>query len=1082
MKKLTTTLLAAAMLTGITADAARTVHEYPAMMPTQTEAAAAIGNKPMRAPLNQERPLGTKLFGVTAYDFDIARHYVTLYSNQPGKLNKLNTVLFAGTSDEQTPVLHGITAGAWAGDGYYGYKTAYYSATGSTYLDCWVNVDTETGVATILKDLSNPSFTHAWTYTYDLAWNPKNGKFYGLAYGDKNNQYDAATSKIISIDKATGDNLGNVKALDDYYFCMAFDYDGNLYAIRWTYNAKGERTGCNLDIFDEDFDRTKTTPLYVDGASFLIYFQNGLEFDYSTGDLYWAAANDDTNGYLIKIDPQSGATTNLGTTGYNEMLKALYVPYVTAESRTAPARVADLAFAIDQTGANKVTINWTNPTTQWNRKALSTLKEVKIFRDGAETAVATLDATGKEGQAMSWTDDAATKGVHSYTVVAYSADGKKGVPDTLDAYVGRDTAGPVRNLVASPTADGKGITISWQAPVTGDSNGWFDAESLEYKITRLPDNKVFEGTVKETSFSDLNIPEAQAYSYVVTPVTTDGEGTPVTSNSVIAGMSILPPFAADLSNEDSAARFTCIDKNQDGNRMEYAFNTNTSGYSIRFLMSNGDNDDILATPPLSLRKGHTYRVKYHTSYGCYGKDRVINHKFRIVGGTAATAEAMTDLHSEMNVTTVGLYPTHDIDEYFVSPVDGDYFVGLEILTSNEADMWSYIESFEITECPDNDLSVESFKTYLNLSSQEKNTFYVDVYNNGQVTQTDYKVGVAHINVAGEPVIFAEIENVPALAPHKHALFMIEGAPDRAGDVEVVGVVTLANDGNLDNNLSKRTKVMVDDYTAFTYTITDGKESYDPNVPMSHYRSLSMTQTIYNPDMTGLNEPEPIEITRLAWEYNGLDTFDGTEYKVYLTETDKKLFSPGDGFVNITTDPIFEGPLMVKKGTNYVLADLDEIFYYNTNKSLLVTVVKHETAHADWLTQFLCFDDVWREEGRHSLRCWGDGDTFDVSRASSTKATHNASAPVLHLAAHGIISGVDGVSAVNPNATLSFDGNVLTAGGAELRNVKAYTMAGATAASKSVNGTSARLDLAQGIYIVRATLADGSVRTMKVVVK
>lgn len=1077
--------MAAAMLTGISASAvSRTVTEFPTPFATPTENAPILEKRQQRAPLNQERALGTKIFGVTSYDFDIARHYVHVYSSQPGVLKKLNTVLFVGTSDEQTPVLHVLNAGAWAGDGYYGYKCAYYNATGSTYLDSWVNVDTETGDATILKDLSAFSYTHAWTYTYDLAWNPANNKFYGLAYGDANNQYGAATSKIISIDKADGTNLGNVKALDDYYFCMAFDYDGNLYAIRWTYNAKGERTGCNLDIFDEDFDRVKTTPLYVDGASFLIYFQNGLEFDYTTGDLYWAAANDDTNGYLIKIDPSTGATTNLGRTGYNEMLKALYVPYRTAESRTAPALVSKLAFAIDENGANKVTLTWTNPSTQWNRKVLSTLKEVRVYRDeNLTTPVATLDAAGKEGAAMSWTDDTASKGVHTYTLVPVSADGKKGVSDAIDAYVGHDTPGPVVNLIATATSDGKGVNLQWSAPVTGDSNGWFDKSTLAYRITRLPDNKNFEGTTTNTTFADLDIPEARAYSYVVTPLTADGEGTPATSNSVIAGNSIVPPFTVDLGVAEDAARFTCIDKNGDGQRMEYAFNSNNGGKCIRIIMSNGENDDILVTPPLSLKKGHTYRTKYHMSFGSYGySNRVINHKFRLVGGLAATAEGMKDIHEDLEVSTTGAYPSLDADLYFVSPVDGDYFVGLELLTSNESDMWTYFETFEITECPDNDLSVEGFKTYLNLSRVDDNIFEVDVYNNGQNTQSDYKVGVAHINALGQPSIFVETSNVPTLAPRQHAKITLLGAPDRIGEADIVGVVTLESDGNLDNNLSERVGVSVDEYTAFNYTITDGNESYDPNVPMSHSNSISATQTVYTPAMTGLKESEPIRITRLAWEYKGLDTFAGTTYDVYLTETDKIGFGQYDGFVNIYSEPLYSGPLMVREGTNYALADLEDEFVYDTSKGLLVTVVKHEANHADWLTHFVVFDDIWRDECNHSVRFAGAGDSFDVTKASSTKATRNASAPILHLAAYGITNGIENVVVSDKTVALTWDGSTLSTDGMDMRDVTVYNISGAAVASKKVNARSTSLELPKGIYIVSATLADGSVSSLKVIVK
>ena len=52
---------------------------------------------------------------------------------------------------------------------------------------------------------------------------------------------------------------------------------------------------------------------------------------------------------------------------------------------------------IDANGDNKVTLSWDNPATRWNRRPLSNLSEVWIYRDSySGEPVAKLPATGKK--------------------------------------------------------------------------------------------------------------------------------------------------------------------------------------------------------------------------------------------------------------------------------------------------------------------------------------------------------------------------------------------------------------------------------------------------------------------------------------------------------------------------------------------------------------------------------------------------------------------------------------------------------------------------------------------------------------
>ena len=55
----------------------------------------------------------------------------------------------------------------------------------------------------------------------------------------------------------------------------------------------------------------------------------------------------------------------------------------------------------------------------------------------AEPPIATVDAAGKEGEKMEFTDKGAPQGIHKYYVIAVNDKGE-GVETFIEAFVGRD--------------------------------------------------------------------------------------------------------------------------------------------------------------------------------------------------------------------------------------------------------------------------------------------------------------------------------------------------------------------------------------------------------------------------------------------------------------------------------------------------------------------------------------------------------------------------------------------------------------------------------------------------------------------
>lgn len=1069
-------------LTGLGMSAQISVKEFPAVLPPGGAAPVSNVQLPNRAPLNTEKPLGKLLFGAFQYEVNQPRHWFRTYSNKLTDIERLGGFYIPGNPDEEYyPLLYMIWAGAMTDEGYYAYRVNYYTYGPTVYVSGWLKVNTETGEFDMLADLYKPEIYNTWEFIYDLAYNYKNKKLYGLAQ----NENGTVSSMVGEIDLDDGAFGKKVASLSEYYFCMAFDYDGRPYAIRWDYDhddPNGTVTGAVLERFDDKWNVEFSRELKVDDKAFKPNYQHGLDFDYETGDLWWLATNGAGEQYVVKINPDDGSTVNYGRLGFGETGVGLHVPFtITADSRTAPARVADLNYTINDD--HNVVLSWTNPSTQWNRKKLSEMAEVAIYRDKfSGTPVATVDAAGKVGQAMSWTDTQAPRGVHKYYVVPCAVKGEKGVMDSISAFAGRDLPGPVQDLTAT-TPNGKSVVVTWSKPVIGDSDGWFDDSDLSYKVTRLPGN-VEVGTTKELRINDIDIPDAQAYSYQVVAINAEGEGTPAVSNSVIAGQELLVPYYTDFATEVDANRFTVIDYNRDFQSFEYKENLSTLKPSLHFSMSDYGNDDAVASPAFKLEKGKTYRAIFNIQMGGYGEwTRVYLLNISILGGVEAAESALTDViadHEDFRIS--GREGTAVVDEYFTCPVDGEYHVAFRIKTTNEEQLlWMDINSFEITEVAESDLAATKLETHLKVSNTYENTFYVTVYNNGNTPMSGYKAQVGAIDVNGNAVVFGEAEG-PELASHKSARIKVTGMPDRFGDVNLVGMVSSDKDLDSSNDLSAPVTVNVDDYTAITNTFTQGDVVDNARVPLTHYSTYSATQSYYTPEVTGLkNLGDKVTISRIAYEYDCDININTTSVRLWVQESSNTTPNNKTAWVAPAGEPVFNGKINIYKGRNYLVFDFDDEnpFVFDPSKSLLVTMAKEDATKADFLVRFRNFNENWGNEGNFLSLSAQENSPIDLSFPG--QITHLPHAAVLHISAQDP-QGVKEI-VISEAASLTYDVATGTLSSTEdMQKVEVYDMSGALVKSVKPAGSIASVRCDDGLYIIKVTTAKGTASLKTVINK
>lgn len=1073
---------------------AQGVTEFPNTQkwtPSPEEMAVA----PMKAPLNTEKPKGAYMFGSMLDDYNLLRNFASIYVNEPSNINKLKLICEPDPDNWMYEALFGLLAGSYGGDGYYyGYRLRMYSFV--DYLHDFVKVNPYTGEFESLRSWTDQENSLRQVQpVYDMAYNPADGEVYALANDPEST--NIAMSMIGTIDLRTGD-FKKLCSLNRYYFGIAFDYDGNLYGVTWEYRAEGNGqysiSGTRLDQFDDEFEYIKGTRLLVDESPFIPYYQHGLEFDYTTGDLYWAACDYANHKQsLVRINPDNGKTENLGVIGRNEQMVGLHIPFITADARTAPARVSNLSYAFDPQGANKTTLTWTNPTTQWNRKDLADLVEVNIYRDDMKSApVGTVAAAGQKGKEMSWTDETAERGLHKYYVVPSSVKGQAGIMDSISAFVGRDLPGAPRN-VAATTPEGKTVNLKWDAPNRGDSDGWFDTD-VTYTVTRTADGKVIAQDIKECSATDNDIPEATTYTYAVVAKNNEGVSEPGLSNGVLAGQSLKVPFYTDFPDETDAGRFAVIDANEDGIKFYYSYNTNKAGTKCyNMILSDYTNDDYLVTPPFKVQDGHSYRVSYTISVGRYGEyDQAWTQDFRVVGGQNPTLDGMEDVYVDCpKFVFNNQHDRQTLSAEFTADHDGDHYAALNVYTTSEIkDTWLYVEDCLIEEVFDNDLEAALLDVPGIISCQEDalcpNVFKVTVNNPGLKEQKDYKVEVGFKSLTGDfiPFIDSSDVEVPALAHNEKQTIVLKGFPKKMddGNYQVMARVVLEGDEYPANDLSEPLDVRVDDKPALNYTVTQNKEASVTYPPLNFYTPYSAYQTIYSPEMMAIEieGDDAAYLKRLAWQYNADKDINGTDIKVYLGQTNVKLLESGSKeWVVNNQEKVYEGKVDIKKGDGFIDIVLDEPFEFDPDMSLVVTVLKYNNSvSGEWPVRFRVFDYEQK-----SLKTWHSmgysGSTeFDLNSYNAFNTFCYAQAPVLFMAVPGAESGVCVIGA-EENSQVVLEDGVLSFGALDVREVSVWSVDGKLVKKGAVAGGSIALDVLPGIYVVNATLADGENVTLKV---
>lgn len=1078
------------LLAGLTAAPAlgqkTTVNAFPKPL-------APVANAGMKAPqFHLPSAIDDKKKGITMYagqrlDQSKHRSWVKWQTGDSFNFTKIYEYIHHDKYNEDQQ--RGIYMGAYdsSDDTYYAFFNMHY-----TYGDmpmALAKVDMLTGDTTNVfqfADLAEPDVEQtAWyngRYKYAMAYDPVNEVMYALGADYENGDPNLGYTVLYEVNlNATtlNDLFKKVKDMDGLYWDFCFDTQGNAWFAQKYAGSDGIVKGTNLVKMDGDFNRISEVKMQSEWGEDInsIYFST-MYFDNSTGDLYYLPCSDYGSTSLYKVNPTTGISQSVAWFNQGNHFTGLYIPYLTADNGAAPARMSGLDAQADLNGAMKDTIKWVTPSKTWAGDDLANLQSVKIYRKNAGYAtteltktadliansqlLATVPATEKE-TAMSWVDENPIDGINTYYVLAANDKGN-GVIDSIRCYMGIDVPGAVSNIMLEK--NGTGVDISWTAPEKGANNGYIGTEGLSYKITRLPDNVVVAENVTDTKYTDNTLGEQQSYSYTIQAVNAKGAGAIATSDPIMAGSALKTPISLAFDTQTDADRWST---NKMSNSIYFYY---AGGWSddykcmIGYGTSNGTVEGTLISPPLYLEEGKTYR--FTTDFQADFFEDAYFDLYVGVGTNSESQDGATIIAKREGEQYAEQYHREKYEDYFVAPASGTYYYTLRVKTVDKYNIFKLF-GLKVDYVAESDMAATSIDGVLEAVAQQANECTVKVRNLGSKNQENYTVKLLMDN-EGKMVEVGTGTGTELLKTGETADVKVSFNPPYDGVWDFYGVVVANGDEVRTNDTTavKTVKVLEAGSQGWTNIVTTGhKEDLSSFGLFWNDSESEYSQSVYYPE-----EIKTIKggiIKRIGWMYDGADNLtdrsNPVDVKIYLAHTDKKSFA-GEGDLVLPSDRelVVEGQMVFEPGKDHLISfSLDTPFEYNNEQNLAVICEKSGTTGYNMCALWHIYNNDWS--------------TGYVERTLMNSGGYwsRPELPILFLGIYDP-TGVERVQLVGAdvayaNGLLAFD---------QVVNAEVYTVGGKLVSS--FKGSSARLNLAKGMYVVRATAADGQVMVKKINVK
>lgn len=573
--------------------------------------------------------------------------------------------------DAFTQAMPGITVygGGTIADGKY--YAVYYKEEGSyIYFPVRLTVyDTNTWTAE--KEYASAAFTSIAT---DLAYDHMTKRIYGCF---QNADYSAAKTfgyLVFNENDGTYDSE-RIGDLPERMTALTVGADGTVYAI----SESGK-------FYTVDKSTGKATLVGDTGAGTTQWGYQSMCYDNTTGKIYWAGQNEETNNCLFEVDPSTGKATQLidywnDTETYDQIV-GMFIKQE-FESVTVPNPATDLS-AVFTDASLTGELNFNLPTQDNTGNALKGKLQYSVTVN--EQTVKT--GGGEPGGRITESITVPASGMYAIAVTV-TADGIESEKALMEKYIGYDSPQAPTEVKASAGKEmpdgGTEVTVSWASPDAGEHGGYVDLQNMTYNVTRQPDGVPVGTGLTSTSFTDKVFTETRTeYHYEIVASAGEMRSRPATSNKVTVGNTATCPFSETFDTEESFGYFSVVDANRDGSTWKWE-----DGYaSYKYNQKNAANDWLM-TPAFKMRANRLYVLQF-TAMNSYPTERVAAY-----AGNSATAEAMT---TEVVAPTEITYDerTKTLWGTFMPQADGIYHFGIKAMS--DADMSTlYVDNITVDE-------------------------------------------------------------------------------------------------------------------------------------------------------------------------------------------------------------------------------------------------------------------------------------------------------------------------------------------------------------------------------------------------
>lgn len=868
-----------------------------------TRKPASSASAPNRqAPLVIKKANGTTktAYGVLGFDLTDGNMLNGLVSFPFTEGARFSLVKYFGDAN------HDVTAGAYAERYYYAELTQTDLTTQKMIPVELIRYDIEKDVTESVGELSGYT-----SHINDMSYDYSTKTMYAISV------LNDAYTQLFTIDLNTAESK-LVADLDRRFFTLACTYEGQLYGISF------EGDLCKID-------KTNGNVTVVGATGWHPTYYQSMEFDHSDETLYWAAnlmGGTDFDDCIATVDINTGAAQKVAAVGNSPQIAGLYVPFA-ASAKGTPSAVSDFECVPGANGATTVALYWMNPTQTFDGKELSSLTDIKVYRD--RELIKTFE-NPEIGEEMSYTDDLGDVkgGYHFYSVVASNSVGE-GAEEKVRIFVGRDIPADITTLTLQHDGYDKAV-ISWNQPELGPNGGYVDASSLSYKVVRKPDGRVIADGLKQTTVSDENISPVSQYSYSVVASNADGESNVVETETRVFGPAYSMPVTFDFTAFDADNSWTVMDANKDGYAWMWTKVSSGDRVMGHQASSTAVSDDWLISYYMPFEKDATYRAEMELH--AYSADKL---EFALLDEmyTVKPAQVLD------TVTIKGNRDKQRIGVVFKAESDGYKNLGIHALSPMRAD-WLEVFNLSVKKAEKSNLAAVSISGPEKPMAKKESVYTVRVENRG--TDKAYAYRVTLVDKNGEELNHKYV--AVTLNSGEYADVEVAWTPQVADTTAVCGVVrTWPDDEYADDNTTDYMTVIVREaFDGDVVAIGLESSSTASSSPFDLSNQYAAALNIYSADEIGENKDMLIQ--KMAWPYDALYQYSDVEtipVRIYLANTD--LTNTKDGWIpeeQLTL--VYDGITSIaQKSTGDLTITLDEPFKYEAGKNLAVlTAVNCDT--------------------------------------------------------------------------------------------------------------------------------------------